>query len=319
MFTSLKIGSCFKIATVVAVAVLFLALPFLAIAADIEIPQPTGFVTDVANQLSSDVKQSLELKLADYEKQTGTEIAVLIIPLIPEGLTANEYATKVGNSWGVQKKGAANGVVFLVETDDAPGQNDIYIAPGRQIAGVLTDVITKHIQDEVIVPRFKNGDLASGITAGVDAIILSINGESFTNLRIQGSGQDEEIGAIQILALVIVFILLPTGWILGRNKSWWGGGILGVIGGVAIAYALELDQLMTGLISFFLGVFGLGFDYFMSKHPKVSDACGTLFVWIIMNMLRGRRGGGGGGSGGGFGGFGGGGGGFDGGGSGSKW
>lgn len=300
--------------------VLVLFSPALALAVEIDIPKPDGFVTDVAHKLIPATEQALESKLAAYEKQTGTELAVLIVPLIPEGLSANEYATKVGNSWGVGKAKVDNGALLLIETDDAPGQKDVYIATGSQLEGALPDLVAKRITDGVMIPLFRAGDFDGGVTAGVDAMIAAIKGESFTDVRMAGGNltqqrADEPLSIGVIITLVLIFILLPVGWILGRSKSWWGGGMLGALGGAAIAHLLALDPLMTGLLSLGLGGFGLGFDYVMSKNPTLSDACGTIFIAIISSMGRGR--GGGGSSGGGFGGFGGGG--FSGGGGGGKW
>ena len=51
------------------------------------------------------------------------------------------------------------------------------IEVGYGLEGALTDVTTKRIIDEDITPKFKSGDFAGGISAGVDRMIRVIDGE----------------------------------------------------------------------------------------------------------------------------------------------
>src|SRR5215471_14449497 len=73
-------------------------------------PAHTGFVNDFANQLSLADVQSLEQKVKDYERATGNEIAVAIVPSL-NGMTIEEYAQGLFRSWGIGKYGRNNGVL----------------------------------------------------------------------------------------------------------------------------------------------------------------------------------------------------------------
>ena len=51
------------------------------------------------------------------------------------------------------------------------------IEVGYGLEGALTDATTKRIIDEDITPKFKSGDFAGGVSAGVDRMVRIVNGE----------------------------------------------------------------------------------------------------------------------------------------------
>ena len=273
-------------------------------------PNYQNYVTDTSNIISEQSEAELNLKLKNYEAETGTEIAVVTIPLI-EGLTANEYATKLGNEWGVGKEGVDNGAVLLIETDDQPGKRDIYIATGSQLEGGLTDIESRDIVDYVIIPHFRNGEFDSGVIAGVDAMLLALEGESFTSLRSDSSGEQFDVGGIIFFAIFFIFPWL--GAILGRSKRVWPGGALGVVGGGVggLIFSFALWGIIAAAVG--LGIFGLLFDMAVSRNYANAKKTGGHVAWWAGGGRSGSSGFGGGG----FGGFGGGG--FSGGGGGSSW
>ena len=77
-------------------AVLLLLLP-LAWAAAKDIPPLTGRVNDTANLIPQDQRQRIEAQLAQFEKQTGDQVAVLTIDSL-DGEAIEDYANKVGRT-----------------------------------------------------------------------------------------------------------------------------------------------------------------------------------------------------------------------------
>lgn len=277
--------------------------------ATIAFPTAVGFVTDTTATLSSETIAALNTKLAAYEKQTGTEIAVALIATTA-GEPIAQYATKLGNAWGIGKKDAKNGVLLVIAQDD----RELFIATGSQTEGYLTDVQSKNIIDTVIVPRFKNGDFDSGVAAGVDGIIAVLGGTELSSLRMD-TGNGEQSGDWIGIAVFMIFFGLPwLGAILGRSKSWWLGGVLGAGGGAVAGTLLVGAAWAVGLGAVALGIFGLLFDFVVSKNYEAAKKAGHNASWWAGG---GGFGSGGGFGGGGFGGFGGGG--FSGGGAGGRW
>ena len=282
-----------------------------SLALSVVFPKYQNYVTDTSNLISSATEEKINLFLKSYEAETGTEIAVVTIPLI-ENLSPNEYATGLGNEWGVGKANVDNGAILLIETDDQPGKRDIYIATGSQLEGGLTDLESRDITEFVITPYFRNGEFDTGVLAGVEAMTLALAGESFTNLRSE-SNQSEgstDLGGTIFFAIFFVFPWL--GAILGRSKKIWPGGALGAMAGGfgGLIFSFALWGVIAATIG--LGIFGFFFDWAVSRnYANAKKGSGHIAWWA--GGGRGGRGG----FGGGFGGFGGGG--FSGGGGGSSW
>jgi uncharacterized protein len=141
--------------------------------AQVAVPPLTGRVVDQTGTLSSDEIASLTQKLRDFEARKGSQIAVLIVPTTqPEEI--EQYSIRVAEAWKIGRKKIDDGAILLVAKND----RKLRIEVGYGLEGALTDVTSKRIIDEVITPKFRSGDFAGGITAGVDRIIGVIDGES---------------------------------------------------------------------------------------------------------------------------------------------
>ncbi len=88
-------------------AVLLLAVTALAD----DYPAPAAFVNDFANQLPASTVQALEKKVRTYERATGNEIAVAVVPSL-NGMLVDDYARGLFHAWGVGKRELNNGVLL---------------------------------------------------------------------------------------------------------------------------------------------------------------------------------------------------------------
>lgn len=267
------------------------SVPFSALAFDVP-ARPTGFVQDYAAMLSADQVQTLEAKLEVYEKTSTNEIAVVTIPSL-DGDTIENVAQNIFTEWGIGKKDKNNGVLLLISLADRKTR----IQTGYGVEGDLTDLGTHYIQDEVITPAFKAGDYYGGINGAVDKMIEALGENNIVPENQQRNLGDFGSYINWIIFLIIVgFQLLSA--ILGRSKSWWGGGIVG--GVIAILVWHFFISSIFAAIPLLLGFvgFGLLFDFLVSRAYTQKKTSGSFPWWF---------GGGSGGGGGGFGGFGGGG------------
>src|ERR1700744_2718926 len=140
--------------------------------ADVAVPPLTGRVVDQTGTLSASDVASLSQTLQDFEARKGSQIAVLIVPTTePEAI--EQYSIRVADAWKVGRKKVDDGAILLV----AKNYHKLRIEVGYGLEGALTDVTSKRIIDEFIVPKFKSGDFAGGIWAGVDRIIKGSGAE----------------------------------------------------------------------------------------------------------------------------------------------
>ncbi|MFH1375079.1 MAG: TPM domain-containing protein [Patescibacteria group bacterium] len=270
----------------------------------VDFPKYQNFVNDYTNTLSQETVDTLNTQLKSYETETGTEIAIILIDSTGE-MPIWEYATELGNEWGVGKDNVDNGAILVIAKDD----REMHIATGSQLEGALTDLEAKDVVDFIIAPHFKNGDFDTGVINGVAGIFAAIARESFTDSRM-GNGSETNVDIPKIIFFA-VFLLLPwLGAILGRSKRIWPGAIVGGAGGAAGGLLLSFALWGIAAAVVGLGLFGLFFDWIVSRNYQKAASRGGHVAWWA--------GGGRGGFGrGGFGGFGGGG--FSGGGAGGSW
>ncbi|MEK7088855.1 MAG: TPM domain-containing protein [Patescibacteria group bacterium] len=255
--------------------------------------KPQNFVNDYANILSAENKNSLENKISNFEKQTSNEIAVVIIPSL-DGNTVENIAQNIFTKWGIGKKDKNNGILFLI----AMAEHKTRIHTGYGVEGYLTDLATSYIQSEIITPAFREGNYFSGIDGALDRMMEALGGN---NIVPEGYSEAKKSG-ISFEYFVFAFIALQ--WImaiLGRSKSWWGGGVLGALIGGGVWLFGSLSFVFSIFLFFFLIIFGLWLDFFFSRtYQKVKNRGGHFPWWIGGGGFGGHSGGGFGGFGGGF-------------------
>src|SRR5262245_36228570 len=115
---------------------LALALAVAAGAAEPPIPQPQGYVTDLAGVIPPNVRQRMTRTIEALRAKTGSEIAVLTVPTT-EPLDDFTYAMRVADAWKVGSKGQDTGVLIVAVTQD----RKLRILTGYGVEGVLPDEI----------------------------------------------------------------------------------------------------------------------------------------------------------------------------------
>jgi len=150
---------------------LLLCFSFAA-AANVAVPPLSGRVVDQTGTLSSGDIASLTQTLKDLQTRKGSQIAVLIVPTT-DSESIEQFSIRVAEAWKVGRKKIDDGALLVVAKND----RHLRIELGYGLEGALTDATTKRIIDEDITPKFKSGDFAGGISAGVDRMIRVIEGE----------------------------------------------------------------------------------------------------------------------------------------------
>ncbi|MDP3696402.1 MAG: TPM domain-containing protein [Candidatus Taylorbacteria bacterium] len=137
-------------------------------------PNPIGHVNDFANIIDSATELALETQLRDYKDKTSIEIAVATVSSL-KGITVDEYALELFNEWGVGDRAKDNGILVLV----APNEREMKIEVGYGMEPDLTDAQAGRIINDVIIPYFRDGKMAEGVAAGVDAILDDLGSTPF--------------------------------------------------------------------------------------------------------------------------------------------
>src|SRR4051794_24930512 len=77
----------------------------------------TGRVVDQADMLTPAEEQALVAQSATLERDTHAQYVVVTVPSL-ENRPIEDYATRLGNFWGIGRRGANDGVILLLARDE---------------------------------------------------------------------------------------------------------------------------------------------------------------------------------------------------------
>ena len=193
-------------------------------------PQPRGRVSDYTDTLSLSEIRSLEQMMAQFERETTNQIAVLLIPTLA-GDSLEDYSIRLAEKWQIGQEGRDNGVILLIVTQD----RKIRMEVGYGLEGTLPDSLAGDIIRQAIAPKFRQGRFYEGIQAGVSAIIAATKGEYQPGKRRKPRG-----GLLGwFWPLLFFFIVVSSisrmfhrrryysrrhGGLFFGGPFWWGGG-----------------------------------------------------------------------------------------------
>jgi uncharacterized protein len=192
-------------------------------------PMPPRYCNDYAHVVPQATVAQLNTKLEDFERATGNQVVVAVYPKMQSDSSIDDYAVRVFRAWKVGQKSKNNGAVLFVFIQD----RQMFLEVGYGLEGVLPDALCKQITEFEIKPRFKTGDYAGGLTAGVDAILAATRHEykgTGTTVYASRASRTQNWTPVIVLAIFVVVVLLQLifgrasrrhGWLY--SSGGWGG------------------------------------------------------------------------------------------------
>jgi uncharacterized protein len=254
------------------------------------IPPLTARVIDTTGTLSAAQRDALDARLAAFEQRKGAQLVVLMVPTTqPEDIT--DYVQRVGDLWKLGRKTVGDGLLLVVAKDDRV----VRIATAKSLEGAVPDLAASRVIEQAITPRFRTGDFAGGINAGIDQLMAMIAGEGLpAPVQSQSAAASAGLDWMQLALLLFFVAPFAARWLSGLTGRKTGALLTGLALG-ALAGWLTASLVVGVLAAMAAGVLALA-GALASSGPRVGWGHGS------------HRGGLGGGSGtGGFGGLGGGG------------
>ncbi len=206
-------------------------VPRLGAAAEGPLPVPPlqARVTDLADLLPAASRSRLESRLAAYEKVTGQQFAVLIVPTL-QGDPVEDYAVRVFEAWKLGKVRQDKGLLLLI----VPEHRAIRIEVGYGLEGSITDALAKRIIAQLMTPAFRQARYAAGIDAALSALMQAGSGK-VVGAADPGAGPsaqaEDEVPLTWLLLLLLVFGPMILVKLLGGGRGHGGGGFGGFGGG----------------------------------------------------------------------------------------
>ncbi|HXK62414.1 MAG TPA: TPM domain-containing protein [Acidobacteriota bacterium] len=203
---------------------------------------PTGFVNDFAGVFPPNQRSELESFLAEVERKTTSQIAVVTISSLEDN-EIRDFANRLFERWGIGRRDQDNGLLMIAAIQD----RQVWIEVGYGLEPIIPDARAGRILDQYVIPSFRQGDYAGGLSAGARAIAQIIAQEAGVQIDgapVRGSPSREVegggigcLGYILIGILILVFIRHPFLFLLllqilgggggGSRRGGFGGGGFG--------------------------------------------------------------------------------------------
>lgn len=224
--------------------------PALAGAVTPRIPaHPSQYVVDLAGVLDAATQARLNGELRQLEAQTTAQVVVLTLDSL-EGEPLESFSHETAVKWGIGQKGKDNGVLLTVAVKD----HKYRIEVGYGLEGTLPDSYVGSLGRQYLVPNFRRGDYAAGLTAVVTAIANKIApgqfgaaattyyGETYAGKRERAGGQITKslISFLLFIIMIVAFLVFSERraakgvrgggggggffWFGGPGGGWSGGG-----------------------------------------------------------------------------------------------
>jgi len=197
-------------------------------------PPPAAYFNDYASLVSESDARRLDAKLRRFAEETSTQVLVAVFKSLPSP-SLEDFTIRTAQAWRVGRKDWDNGAILFVFVDD----RKMRIETGYGLEGALPDQLAARILDLELRPRFRAGDWAGGLEAGIDGILAATRGE----YKPPPPKKAERVPLVAILIILFFVVLLlwlasqgarhlPAGRTYDRrgprrDSSHWGGGSWG--------------------------------------------------------------------------------------------
>lgn len=191
--------------------------------AKLEVPAAPPLERPIIDQTESLANEDIDriAQLINVERQKKSfQIGVLMIPTLGGDDSLEEYSLKVARQWGVGDKKKSNGVLLLIAKND----RKMRIEVGNGMEGSLTDARASQIIRNTIAPKFRSGDYAGGVEAGVKRIIDAAEGRNLSDNDMDGESIVSILFIVIFITIIVIAILKGNGSNGRRRRYWWLAG-----------------------------------------------------------------------------------------------
>lgn len=202
------------------------------------LPPTNNAVNDYVGVFDEATKAALEKKLRDYRQSSGVTLVVAVIKTTGDR-PIFDYSLAVYRGWKVGSTNDDNpGALLLVAVDD----RKYFTQVGRDLEDELPDGLAGSLQRQYLVPEFRKGNYAKGISDTINAYILTIDqrrsgiAESPTPAPPEPDSSGSQTLYSAFCCLVVIGVILLIVWSnrnggrggkSRRDQDRWGGGFGG--------------------------------------------------------------------------------------------
>ena len=168
---------------------------------NVQLKDRMRFVSNPDGILSRDAVARIDSICYSLKERGIAEVVVVAIGDIKSG-DVFSFSHELFSAWGVGDKELDNGLGILLVKD----RREVRFHTGYGLEGVLPDATCVQIQQDYMLPSFREGDYSEGMVLGVEAVDgLLTNGELPRAKR----NQEDDSSMISALIITLLFIGVP--------------------------------------------------------------------------------------------------------------
>jgi uncharacterized protein len=202
------------------------------------LPPPTAPVNDYAGVIDEETKAALNKRLTEYQRTSGMELAVAVVRTTGER-PIFDYSLAVARGWGIGSKHTDNpGALLFVAVDD----RKYFTQVSKDLEDELPDGLAGSLQRQYLVPEFKKGNYAKGISDTIEGYIRTIeqrsSGTAGSPTPVAGREKEPRSQSLYsafcclvVIGIILLVVFSNRGGRSGRGGGGWGGGGFGGAGG----------------------------------------------------------------------------------------
>jgi uncharacterized protein len=178
-------------------------------------------------------EQALEQKLQAFANQTSNQIVIVIIDDLG-GMEPWQFATELGNKWGVGQDKFDNGIIILIKPSGGPGERKFFIAIGKGLEGAIPDATVSKIKNNELLPYLKEGRSFDALDKTTDVLMALAKGEYNSDAygaKHADKPDKEALAILLIIGIIFLVIMIKRGGGGGGKMSYGPGFFIFPMGG----------------------------------------------------------------------------------------
>ncbi len=180
-------------------------------------PVDRVFVYDFAGQIPDRYEAELNARLRTFT-DTTSHVIVVVTHADFCGLEPAEFATELGQEWGVGRGDQDNGVVVAIRSRSGSRSGALFIAPGYGLEGAIPDIVAMRVVQEM-TPALARGDYAAALEIGTRDLMHLAAGEWTQSDYLSGGKADRGASLLALFLFLLVFFGLPAFAIYSSVRS----------------------------------------------------------------------------------------------------
>ena len=198
-------------------------------AASLPTPPPELYVLDQAGVMSSETKSMIINTSQELARQTKAQVAVVTLKTL-DGQSIADVALQIGRQWQLGDKQLNNGVLILVVPDERQARIEV----GYGLEGALPDGKTGRIQDDYMLPAFRQGNFDQGLANGYKVVVAEVAKEYGVTINIDpvDASDPSPTPAQKMPAWVTILGVIGLITLLWLDNRFFNGFFLGMILGM---------------------------------------------------------------------------------------